>query len=712
MKIIQNMNPLPILSFKKYYYFAKIIAVAMLAVVAMGYRARAQSIWNAVPGTSANTNWSSAGNWSPGGVPGSATNVSFDNADYAIDGTINNVVDSGFVGPIASLTYTNTINGSYENTLIANGVTLTVNGPFTVGSTSMANTAGNSTTTTISGAGGTLYVTNNGNDYIGWTSGTGDAGPAYLDMSGLDNFVATAQRLIIGQGNSGGNSFGSGIVYLAKTNTITTTGASTGNSAAVVIGDNNSNSGYPSFLYLGIYNTINGQNIGCGLRKQIYTGYPDIGSGIMFNPAFTNQNPVAYFHGSNGVSPVASWNIGDGVAATSTVQNWGSCDFSGGTVNALVNILALARPAPGASHGFTSIGSLTFTAGIFTVNTLSNAMLTSSTGPQTATGTVTVNGAGVLSVNNLIMSALNGFSGNALGTLDVTNGTVEVGTLTSGGGTSTINLNGGTLIVTNSAGTPSAPITALNLTGGTLGLNVNGGVTNLSASTITTSGTTTVNIASISNAGSGTVTKPIIYYGGTDPYTSLALGTIPSGCTGASLVDDTANQTIDLTITLASGPGITSLSPAAGITNGGTVVAINGSNFVSGLTVQFGAASATSVNFSNATLVTAVAPAGTLGAVNVTVQNPGGQTATLTNGFVYVTTPLIMPATVDGTNLDIPFSSAAGVTYYLEEATNMTPPVSWTVLQSTNAAGGAIQLQAPVGNFQGQEFFRLAAGAP
>ncbi|HEY3762384.1 MAG TPA: IPT/TIG domain-containing protein [Verrucomicrobiae bacterium] len=703
------MNLLPIPNVKKSRYLANIFAITMLVLAGTALQANAQSVWN---GGGGDINWSTPGNWTPGGVPGSATNVSFDNLASVSDGTINNTVDAGFVGPIASLNYTNTANGSYENTSIASGVTLVVNGPFNVGSSTMANTAGNSTTVTISGAGGALSVTNNANTYIGWTSATGDTGPAYLDMSGLDNFDAFTSRLIIGQGNSGSLSFASGIVYLAKTNIITAGSTGTGNSSTIVVGDNNSNSGYPSYLYLGIKNIINAVNIGCGLRKQTYTGYPYIGSGIMFNPAFTSQNPFVSFRGSNGVSAVSNWTIGDGVAASSTVQNWGSCDFTGGTVDALVNTMALARPAPGESHGFTSIGSLTLSAGIFSVNTFSNAMLTSSTGPQIATGTINVNGTGILSVNNLIMGALNGFTGSALGTLNVTNGTVEAGTIVSGGGTNTINLDDGTLIVTNTVGTPALPITALNLTGGTLQLNISGHATNIVANAITTSGTTTVNIASIANVGTGTVTVPIIYYNGADPAAGLSLGTVPSGCASPSLVDDTAHQTIDLTITVAaSGPSITNLSPACGLTNGGTLVTINGANFVGGLTVTFGATSASSVNFSNSTLITAVAPAGAVGAVNVTVQNPDTQTAAAVNGFVYITTPSILPATVSGTNLDIQFASATGVTYYLEDATNLTPPVSWAILQSTNATGGAVQLQAPIGGFPG-EFFRVSAGTP
>ena len=58
-------------------------------------------------------------------------------------------------------------------------------------------------------------------------------------------------------------------------------------------------------------------------------------------------------------------------------------------------------------------------------------------------------------------------------------------------------MNGGTLSVTNTAGTTASPLTALNLTSASLQLNVNGtaNVTNIVATTAQRfSGTTTITI--------------------------------------------------------------------------------------------------------------------------------------------------------------------------------------------------------------------------
>lgn len=106
-------------------------------------------------------------------------------------------------------------------------------------------------------------------------------------------------------------------------------------------------------------------------------------------------------------------------------------------------------------------------------------------------------------------------------------------------------------------------------------------------------------------------------------------------------------------------PGVASVLPAGGITNGGTVVTINGVNFVSGMTVKFGTNSATGVNFVNSTQATAVAPAGTLGKVDVTIQNPDGSVGSLFNGYTYSVPPNVVslsPAsgsTTGGTTVNI-----------------------------------------------------------
>ena len=83
----------------------------------------------------------------------------------------------------------------------------------------------------------------------------------------------------------------------------------------------------------------------------------------------------------------------------------------------------------------------------------------------------------------------------------------------------------------------------------------------------------------------------------------------------------------------APAPTLTSVSPTAGTTAGGTTITITGTNFVSGATVRVGGTSATGVTFVSATRLRANTPAGTAGAKSVQVTNPDSQSATLANAF-------------------------------------------------------------------------------
>jgi IPT/TIG domain len=83
-------------------------------------------------------------------------------------------------------------------------------------------------------------------------------------------------------------------------------------------------------------------------------------------------------------------------------------------------------------------------------------------------------------------------------------------------------------------------------------------------------------------------------------------------------------------------PSIAAAGPASGPVSGGTSVSITGGGFAPGATVSFGAATATAVNVAGESSITATAPAGNPGSVDLVVTNPDGQNARLPNGFTYV----------------------------------------------------------------------------
>ena len=181
-------------------------------------------------------------------------------------------------------------------------------------------------------------------------------------------------------------------------------------------------------------------------------------------------------------------------------------------------------------------------------------------------------------------------------------------------------------------------------------------------------GTTAPTVSSVSpNSGSTTGGTPVTITG-----TNFASGaTLTLGGTAATNVVVQNSTTITATTPAASAgaatvtvtvsgqsgslaggftyigiPAVSGVSPNNGSTAGGTAVTITGANFASGATVTFAGAAATNVVVLNTTTITAATPAGTAGAVTVTVTNPGAQSGSLSNGFTYVTGGPAMPTVV------------------------------------------------------------------
>lgn len=85
----------------------------------------------------------------------------------------------------------------------------------------------------------------------------------------------------------------------------------------------------------------------------------------------------------------------------------------------------------------------------------------------------------------------------------------------------------------------------------------------------------------------------------------------------------------------ALAPKITAVDPSTGSVKGGTAVTITGSGFAAGALVTFGGKQATDAVVQG-TKITAKTPSGALGAVDVAVSNPNGQSDTKAGAFTYV----------------------------------------------------------------------------
>jgi plastocyanin len=89
-------------------------------------------------------------------------------------------------------------------------------------------------------------------------------------------------------------------------------------------------------------------------------------------------------------------------------------------------------------------------------------------------------------------------------------------------------------------------------------------------------------------------------------------------------------------VPVSAPPTVASVGPDSGPVAGGTNVMITGTGFTQGATVAFGTTPATSVNVASATSITATAPAGSAGRVDLVVTNSDGQSARLNSGYTYV----------------------------------------------------------------------------
>lgn len=140
------------------------------------------------------------------------------------------------------------------------------------------------------------------------------------------------------------------------------------------------------------------------------------------------------------------------------------------------------------------------------------------------------------------------------------------------------------------------------------------------------------------NAGTDVVVDP----GGT----SLTVTTPPSTIDGPVDVTVINSDTQQTVVTAGftynfNAPTITSVTPAEGLSAGGTAITIVGTGFLPSPTVTIGGAPALSVSRTSLTQLTAVTPPGMAGPADVTVTNSDAQAATLTAGFRYVPPPTL-----------------------------------------------------------------------
>ena len=168
-------------------------------------------------------------------------------------------------------------------------------------------------------------------------------------------------------------------------------------------------------------------------------------------------------------------------------------------------------------------------------------------------------------------------------------------------------------------------------------------------------------------------------------------------------------------------PGLSAAAPSTGPTAGGTLVTLTGSNFANGLTVRFSDSIAPTVNFSNSTLISVVAPPNNSGTANIMVINPDGQSAILANGFTYTggsnpppPAPTFKSIVQSGSSIVLVSSGATNRISQVLSSTDPAASVSSWASVATNAVGpdGLFTNVLSIATGDHQRFYRLAIPYP
>jgi hypothetical protein len=374
----------------------------------------------------------------------------------------------------------------------------------------------------------------------------------------------------------------------------------------------------------------------------------------------------------NSTSITATTPAGSAAAVTVTVTVSGqSGSLTSGFTYVVIPTVSSVTPNSGSTAGgtaatitgtnFATGATVTFGGTAATNVVVVNSTSITATTPAYAAGavtvTVTVNGQGGSLTNGFTyvvpptVSSVSPNSGSTAGgtAVTITGTNFATGATVTFGGTAATNVvvvNSTSITATTPAGSAGAVTVTVTLSGQSGSLTsgftyvVIPTVSNVSPNGGSTAGGTAVTITGTNFAAGATVT-----FGGTAATNVVVVNstsltaTTPAQAAGAVTVTVTVNgQSGSLTngFIYTVPPTVSSVSPNSGSTAGGTAVTITGTNFAAGATVTFGGTAATNVVVVSGTQITATTPAGSVGAVTVTVTNLGAQSGSLASGFTYV----------------------------------------------------------------------------
>ncbi|WP_165482041.1 IPT/TIG domain-containing protein [Legionella beliardensis] len=471
--------------------------------------------------------------------------------------------------------------------------------------------------------------------------------------------------------------------------------------------------------------TITGANL-TGTNSVTFGGTPATGVTVVNDSTVTVVTPA----GIAGPVDVTVTTVG------------GSVTIPGGytyvTAPTITTINPTAGPAAGGQTvtitgtNLTGTNSVTFdgtpATGVTVVNDSTVTVVTPAgiAGPvdvmvTTVGGSETVPG-GYTYVAAPTITTVNPTAGPAAGGQTVTiTGTNLTGTtsVTFGGAPATgiTVVNDSTVTVVTPAGTAGSVDVTLTTVGGSA--TAAGAYTYVAAPTIITINPTSgpeLGGQTVTITGTNLIGTTNVTFGGTpatgvtvvnDSTVTVVTPAVPAGAVDVTLTTVGGSVTVPGGYTYLPTPFILSINPDEGPMAGGQTVTLTGTNLTGTTSVTFDGVPGTSVTVLNDSTVTVVTPAGTAGAVNVTVTAPGG-TYTIPLGYTYVNPPLIngispgsgpaaggQTVTISGANL----TGTTSVTFDGIPATGITVvnDSSVTVVTPANTTGPADVVVTAIG---------------
>ncbi|KAF1056971.1 MAG: hypothetical protein GAK34_00041 [Delftia tsuruhatensis] len=503
-------------------------------------------------------------------------------------------------------------------------------------------------------------------------------------ISGADQFSYLATPTITSITPTAGPQAGGTMVTITGTNFIGTTGVNFGASAATGFTVNSATS---------ITATAPPGTGTVDIRVSNSVGTSPAVAADQFTyvaaPSVTSISPTAGPTGGGTTVTITGTGF-------STAPGTGAVRFGAATATYTVNSnTQITATAPAGSAGtvdvtVTTVGgtSATSAADQFTyVPAPTVTSISPTSGPTSGGTTVTITGTNFSGATAVTFgaTAATGFTVNSATQITATapagTGTVDVRITTVGGTSATSAADQFTYVaaptvtsVSPTAG-PTAGGTSVVITG-----------TNLSGATAVTFGATAATGFTVNSATQITATAPAGSPGTVDVRVTTTGGTSATGA---------ADQ-----FTYVATPTVTSISPTSGPQAGGTTVVLTGTNFSGATAVTFGATAATGFTVNSATQITATAPAGSAGTVDVRVTTTGGTSATgAADQFTYVAIT-VTPATLAGTpKVGVSFSetltaSGGATPYTFAMAGGSTLPTGLSlspagVISGTPTAAGA-----------------------